>query len=225
MKNIILAILCIGTLFVSSCSSSSDSSSTVSANGTIDLAINLKNPTLVSERQRLYVGLYKENNYEATVSKPLESKVEQTINIRNIPNGTFTLKIEAKQGSNVKSTIYTQPVEITDQNQTVEIDANLASFQRINSGLFKQCANCHDINIASENGNLALNEKVAYNNLVNIDAKNAPIKRVEPYKTAESFLIKVVKKENLPFDHQFEVLAPEQLKMLEIWIDEGALNN
>lgn len=225
MKNIILSILCIGTLFFSSCSSSTDTTSTVSANGTLDLEISLKNPTLVSDRQTLFVELFQENKLDATVSTPLELKTEQTINLRSIPNGSFSLKIVAKQGSNVKSTIFTRMVDITDKNQTVQIDANLASFSRIKTGLFRQCITCHDITIAEDNGNLALNEEVAYNNLVDMDAKNDPGKRVVPNNISESFLIKVLKKEDLPFDHQFEVLAPEQLKMIELWINEGALNN
>ncbi|QZT35937.1 hypothetical protein K5X82_11600 [Halosquirtibacter xylanolyticus] len=142
----------------------------------------------------------------------------------NAPEGNYTLKIEAKQGKSIKSSILEKEIIVTLKAQNIDISANLASFHRLKYGLFKQCIMCHTANLASENGHLSLDPNDAYSNLVQVDAHKTKMKRVTPNDLSNSFLLKVLTK-NIAWDHQYEVLEPQQIKMIETWINEGALDN
>ncbi|QZE14058.1 hypothetical protein K4L44_16245 [Halosquirtibacter laminarini] len=221
MKYFIYTLL--ACLLCTACSSSSDST-TDSLLKDITLDIHLKHPTLVTRRQKLYVTVYDQKNSNVVQSKEIEKLENQQVNLKVTPDTPLLLKVEAKQGNTVKSSIYEQSIVASEKGTNFDITASLTTFNRINSGLLRNCVMCHTANLAEQNGHLALDKDVAYDNLVNQQAHKTTMMRVTPKDLDNSYLLKVLKKE-VSWNHQYEVLDPVEVEILETWIKEGALKN
>ncbi len=102
-----------------------------------------------------------------------------------------------------------------------------AKFSDIAAKVFIRCTDpqCHST--VGNQGNLVLQSSVAYSNLVNVQSVLFPsFKRVEPFNSANSLIIKILRGEvspRMPLDRN--PLPAETIDSIAKWIDLGALNN
>jgi hypothetical protein len=102
-----------------------------------------------------------------------------------------------------------------------------ARFSDIAAKVFVNCTDpqCHSS--AGNQGNLVLQSSVAYSNLVNVQSVLFPaFKRVEPFNSANSLIIKILRGEVSPrMPLSRNPLPAETIDSIAKWIDLGALNN
>jgi hypothetical protein len=85
------------------------------------------------------------------------------------------------------------------------------------------CISCHSGNPPS--GGLDLSQGLAYNNLVNKPSNGSSLKRVEPFSSSASYLVKVLEASDAPQMPPGTPLSQARIDSVKSWIDRGALND
>lgn len=95
-----------------------------------------------------------------------------------------------------------------------------------------QCVFCHVT--GAENGGLNLARSVAYKNLVGAPSTESPLKRVEPGKPDESYLLRKLEGTHvdaggtgasMPFADPPRLLDPSLRALFKAWVAQGAQDN
>lgn len=98
------------------------------------------------------------------------------------------------------------------------------TFSDIQSTLFDQnCVSCHSGNFAS--AGLDLSADVSYNNLVDAASNGSSLKRVEPFNSSASYLVRVLEGDNAPLMPPAARLSQAKIDSVKSWIDRGAAND
>jgi hypothetical protein len=98
------------------------------------------------------------------------------------------------------------------------------TFSTIQTTVFSNnCVSCHSGNFAS--GGLDLSPNMAYENLVNSESNGSPLKRVEPFNSSASYLVKVLEGDNAPLMPPGAQLSQAKIDSVKSWIDRGAQND
>lgn len=102
--------------------------------------------------------------------------------------------------------------------------AEAVTFSTIQTTIFdNSCVSCHSGNSAS--GGLDLSPNMAYENLVNRESNGSSLKRVEPFNSSASYLVKVLEGENAPLMPPGAQLSQAKIDSVKSWIDRGAQND
>ncbi len=114
------------------------------------------------------------------------------------------------------------------EKSTLETDATLEpTFSSINSQVFQRnCAlsGCHGG--GSANAGLSLEEGVAYQNLVNVNAtQNPSLKRVQPGNSGLSYIMFKLNGEGTTFMPPSGKLPADTRNIIKQWIDNGAADD
>lgn len=105
-----------------------------------------------------------------------------------------------------------------------DIPMTKTTFSQIQSDVFNPlCVSCHSDNAPS--GGLNLSESVSYGQLVNVDSKTSPFKRVVPNRSLESYLVLVLEGEEAPLMPPSGKLQTTTIDSVRAWIDRGAAND
>jgi hypothetical protein len=109
--------------------------------------------------------------------------------------------------------------------------ADAVSFSRdVVPILKRRCVMCHLS--GREPGGLQLHPKAAWGSLVGVPSEEAPLRRVEPGRPDDSYLVRKIEGthldvegsgEKMPFDGR--PLAPEQVELIRRWVEQGAPDN
>jgi hypothetical protein len=123
------------------------------------------------------------------------------------------------------------PVGLKDKSESGAVPTSVPSFSRDLVPLFRtNCTMCHQD--ALPMGALDLLPVVAYNNLVNANSAEMPMKRVVPGKPTRSYLMYKInggnatvhgKGNGMPLGQP--PLSKEDVALVQLWIMQGAKNN
>jgi hypothetical protein len=106
---------------------------------------------------------------------------------------------------------------------TDEPRATKTTFADIQQNVFDvSCTGCHNGDTAS--GGLDLSKDVAFENLVNAESNGSILKRVEPFNSSGSYLVKVLEADDAPLMPPGGRLSQAKIDSIKAWIDRGALN-
>jgi len=215
-----LGILC--SCILVSCGGSDSPSPSYTIKGKVQIE-DIQN---LPASQRIEFGLFDNNGFNIKQRSQLQNISQNTFsfNIKNI-NGSYLMKLFISENGIYKSDIHV--FSETEINQNLNLSANelkILTFNRIQQQVFNRCIQCHGVSEEIAAG-LNLQEGNSYANLVNIKAKNSTKNRVEPSSSENSFIMQVLNKQNLNFDHSASTSATKgDIELVKNWINTGALN-
>lgn len=104
-----------------------------------------------------------------------------------------------------------------------DVPAGKTTFSDIQRTIFDvSCISCHGSQPA---GGLDLSAGAAYGNLVNRASNGSALKRVEPYDSEASYLVKVLEGTDAPLMPPGAPLGAAKVDSVKSWIDRGAAND
>ncbi|MBN1561092.1 hypothetical protein JW998_12635 [candidate division KSB1 bacterium] len=105
-----------------------------------------------------------------------------------------------------------------------DVPAGKTTFADIQSTIFNAaCIACHSGSLPS--GGLNLSAGAAYGNLVNVASNGSALKRVEPFNSDASYLVKVLEGTDAPLMPPGAPLGSAKIDSVKAWIDRGAAND
>lgn len=176
------------------------------------------------------VGLFQGNNmfpvYSTEIEKPVDGDSVE-FKIDEIVAGTYDIRLFIAENNKNKADLALFNASLVDdnvllENQTVQLN----TYSRIQAQVFNSCLQCHGAADAGVAADLFLLPDSSYNQIVDVHSVQSEKLRVKPASPNESFLMQVLKKEDLSFDHPASITATDgDIEFVEQWILKGALND
>jgi len=143
----------------------------------------------------------------------------------DLEEGDYTFKIIITENDIHKSDLHIfNESALTDSLLLFVSDLQILTFKTIQRQVFNRCTQCHGLSTEIAGG-LNLLEGESYDNLINVPSENSAKPRVEPGNATNSYLVQVLNKQDLNFDHSASTTAtPGDIELVKKWINEGALN-
>ncbi|MBL4745764.1 MAG: hypothetical protein JKY08_05300 [Flavobacteriaceae bacterium] len=228
MKKIICLSTLISLIFITlSCSGGGDDE--VVEMFTVTGTVNFTDPAYWSDQEDIRFGVFKIGESQALSSVKIIKTAtgKGSFTLKNITKGTYDFKIYlAKNQLNILNLIPYATQSISKNSVLDEINMTLVSYDRVQKQVFNSCMLCHGASSGEIAANLNLTKNESYSNLVGVSSKNSSLLRVKPFSVTESFMINVLQMKGLNFDHPASVNVSEgSLKLIENWIQKGALND
>ncbi len=172
----------------------------------------------------LFLGNAKQPEYSQVITKPVASIMN--FEIINVTKGSYIPKVYIAENQIFKAELVNFG-EMTIEDNLILSNKTFAlnTYSRVQEQLFNSCLQCHGASteIAAD---LNFYTDKSYNLLVNVSSKNSDKLRVKPFDNNNSFLIQILMKDNLSFDHSASTNATSgDLELVKNWIEKGALND
>lgn len=203
-------------------------SDTTEASFTVSGTVTFLDVEFWPEQQNVMFGLFEPGEVQPVssvkLSKPSENQT--SFSIGQVAVGNYEMVVYISENIIRKADL------VNFGNKLVEADlqlsnksAVLVSFEQIQNQIFSNCLQCHGGAEHTAAGLILFPDK-SYDMLVNMPALNSDLLRVEPNKANKSFLIRVLNKDNLPFDHSASTTATAgDIQLVNNWINKGAPND
>jgi len=180
------------------------------------------------ENQEVVVGLYESNSNQEikthTLNKPGNTSVSYVFT--GVQEGSYDIRLVVTENSVYKSKLFEKKGAMV--NADVQIPAQTVTmvfFDRIQEQVLNSCLACHG-NSNEVAAGLYLTADKAYSQLVNVNSTKSEMKRVLPGEPDKSFLVKVLQRDGLSFDHAASSTATkDDQTLVENWISAGAKDN
>jgi hypothetical protein len=189
------------------------------------------NPNAFPEDYPLIFGAFEDKQSiplaSVRIMKPKNNEPVK-VSIDNLsPDTKFLMLCLTKLGRQPEFTLFEKDINIDLAGDSIvipETNIKLVSYERIQNLVFEQytCLSCHGESPGA--GNLLLTADKSYNALVNIVSSKNPAKnRVTPSDINNSFLLEVLKDENLDLNrpHTGFVTRNDDIVLLKEWIKNG----
>lgn len=223
MKNM-YKVLAIILLFVSCTKDDASETLKYGISGKLIIEDSQNWPT---HNQLLEVAIYEQGTQNQVANTTINNTESAEISfiIPNIPAGTYDLSVLVTENSITKSVLYTKSqINLTADVNVNDINITLLTYARIQEQVFNSCLACHG-NSNQAAANLYLTEAESYNNLVNVQSVKSNLLRVKPNESTLSFLINVLERSEINFEHSGSYTATEgDIQLVKNWINQGAKN-
>lgn len=226
MKKQLTIFLCTALLFglAVSCGGGDEPEATFTINGTVTFT----DFDFFPEQQNVVFGLFNPGEIQPirSVSIPKPTANPAQFSISNVEGGSYEMALYISENIIRKADLATYGnVSVNDHVQLPAKSATFVSFARVQEQIFDYCLQCHGGSSQTAAG-LNLLPGRSYGMLVNQPSTNSDKLRVEPGNVDQSFLIQVLNKDNLPFDHSASTSAtPGDIQLIANWINNGAPND
>ena len=191
--------------------------------------INLTDKEYWLDEMELRFGIFKLDEtipqYSVRLNNPVGGEI--TFNLANIQAGDYFFKIYVSKNTiNLADLLVYQNNNINSDLILSDRNLTLVTYERVQNQVFSSCLQCHGGSSGELAGGLSLMHDKSYSNLTNTPSENSELLRVKPFFVNESFLVKVLYKDGLTFDHPASINASnEDKKLVKNWISKGALEN
>lgn len=197
---------------------------------TVSGSVSINDPEFWIDGQTIEIGLFTEEtsaSYSTTISQASAGEAV-AFELSNVEEGVYTCKVFAAENGKYKADIYSDGVsqDISSNTELGNMDVNILTYTRVQDQVFDRCTQCHGASAGDPYGDLLLLEDESYSNLVDIQSAASDLLRVKSGDAENSFLIHVLNNDDLPFEHASSATATtSDIELVELWINNGALNN
>lgn len=195
----------------------------------ITASFHIGDPEYWPGDEKVVFGIFNSGAYSAIkeieVVKPAEDVLD--VVLEDIAPGEYVCKLFISENNQNLAVLVDYGLQMF-KNTTVLSTRNFSfiTLNRVQQQVFTKCYTCHGSSNGQPAAGLILLEGQSYTNLVNVAAENSDMLRVKPFASDESFLINVIDRNNISFDHSASSGLSKSDKDLVIhWIDEGALDD
>lgn len=183
------------------------------------------------ERYKIILGAFGSDTINPLIFSDVTKQQEGApvnLALQNVPEEAATIRLcIATQSGRVMYTLF--KYSIKEPSQVVNIPASevrLLSFGRVQGMVLNGCLACHGGSSGTPAAGLNLLPDRSHEALVDQPSVHSSRKLVDPGNAGNSFLIDVLRKRNLTFDHSASDAVPEEdIVLTEQWIKAGATDN
>lgn len=224
MKKIVL--LMFTAIIAVACGDTAPTIETYSVSG----SITIEDPESWIDSQTVMVGLFVDDAivpaYSMSITKP-DNDNNIPFSFDNIDGGNYYCKVYVAESGIYRVAIHQySEVSVAENIELSHATVQLLTFDRVQDQLFSKCIQCHGASSAELAAGLDFTEGNSYDNLVGVQSTNSDKLRVASGDASSSYLVQVLNQEDLPFDHPSSTSAKaSDIELVEIWIDNGALDN
>lgn len=182
------------------------------------------------ESQTVEIGLFLDDaivpSYSIDIEQP-EDGANIPFTFNNIEDKNYECKVYVAENGIHRADIYTFPqLDITEDINLSHANITLLTYTRLQDQLFDNCSQCHGGSSGDLAAELNLTNGNSYSNLVDVESTNSDMLRVASGDISNSFIIDVLNQNDLSFDHSASTSAKDSdIELVEMWIENGALNN
>lgn len=196
-------------------------------NYTVSGTVEIEDIHHLPSTQKVEFGVFDINGYSIVERTAINQSEDNSFQFEvEVQEGEYLFKLFISENSILKSDVHIFNETALSKNIQLESGSHtILTYNRIQQQLFNRCTQCHGGSNDIAAG-LNLTEGNSYANLVGVSAKNADKMRVVAGNSDESFILQVLTKNNLSFDHSASTSATDgDIELIKTWINEGAKND
>lgn len=177
------------------------------------------------QHQKVVFGVFEQGERNPFLSVELLQPAGRQLEfkLQDIPEGEYEVKLYISENVVSKYELVSYgSIRVHNDVVLEERACWFISFERVQKQVLNSCLQCHGGSLQTAAG-LNLYENHSYDLLVKQSATNSLLNRVEPGNADSSFVVQVLKKQDLPFDHSASSTASQgDIQLIVDWINQGA---